>query len=121
MNLFDASAVLVFLQGEDGADTVERALEQGGRISAVNWSEAAQKVRAAGGSWPLSAGLLRTYDVAVEPVSRQDAERAAALWVRGGPLSLADRICLATGERLAAVVWTADRAWGDQEPVRQVR
>lgn len=121
MNLFDASALLVFLQGEDGADVVEGALDEGGRVSAVNWSEVAQKVRAGHGSWPLASGVLLIYGLSVEPVLAQDADRAALLWAPGGSLSLADRLCLATGERLAATVWTADRAWGSEGRVRQVR
>lgn len=122
MNLFDASAVLVWLQDEPGADVVEAALADGGAVSAANWSEVAQKVIAAGGDWPLASALLLSYGVTVEPVVRLDAERAARAWRRGDALSLADRLCLATGERLgAAAVWTADTAWGDEPPVRQVR
>lgn len=120
MNLFDASALLVLLQGEPGHDVVERRLP-GGRVSAANWSETAQKVRAAGGSWPLARALLLSYDVAVEPVLPPDAERAAELCQRGSGLSLAARLCLATGERLDAVVWTADATWGSAGRVRQIR
>lgn len=122
MNLFDASALLCFLRGERGSDTVEKALESGASaVSAVNWSEVAQKVRAAGGEWELARGLLMNLGLGVEPVMASDAERAAALWRKGSGLSIADRICLATGERLAATVWTADTAWGESERVRQVR
>lgn len=121
MNLFDSSALLCFLQGEQGADMVESALEAGGRCSAVNWSEAAQKVRARSGDWDLARGVLESYGVVVEPVTQGDAELAATLWRAGSGLSLADRVCLATGERLDAVVHTADRAWGVSGRVRQVR
>ena len=121
MKLFDASALLVLLQGEPGADVVERELSTGGAVSAVNWSETAQKVRTAGGSWSLARTLLLSYGLRVEPVSEADAERAAELWQRGSGVSLADRLCLATAERLAAQVWTADSAWGSDDPVRQVR
>jgi ribonuclease VapC len=121
VNLFDSSALLSFLQGEVGADVVERALEDGGGCSAVNWSEAAQKVRSRGGDWPLARGLLLSYEVRVEPVLEEDAELAATLWRAGSGLSLADRLCLATADRLDATVWTADSAWGTSERVRQVR
>lgn len=121
MNLLDASALLVFLQAEHGADVVEDAMAAPSRVSAANWSETAQKVAAGGGSWTLARGLLFSYDLAVEPVLAQDAERAALLWERGGALSLADRLCLATGERLDATVLTADRAWGTGDRVRQIR
>jgi len=104
VNLFDASALLCFLQGEDGSDKVERALAHGGLCSAVNWSETAQKLIAHGQDWGLSRALLQSYGVAVEPVLAADAELAARLWRTGSGLSLADRVCLATATRLAATV-----------------
>lgn len=53
MNLFDASALLWFLRGEEGADLVEREPTEGGACSAANWSEVAQKTLAhdAAGLW----------------------------------------------------------------------
>lgn len=121
MNLFDASALLVFLQDEPGTDVVTRQLEQGGAVSAANWSEVAQKTAAGGGDWSLARVLVQSYGVEVVPVTRADAEAAAALWRRGDGLSLADRLCLATAERLDAVVWTADREWGTAGRIQQVR
>ncbi|MGH3357931.1 MAG: PIN domain-containing protein [Nocardioidaceae bacterium] len=121
MNLFDASALLCHLQGEPGADVVEARLSDGGVVTAVNWSEIAQKVRSAGGDWTLARALLLSYDLRVEPVVMADGEAAAHLWRRGTGLSLADRICLAVGERLGAVIWTADAAWGESDAIRQVR
>ena len=120
MNVFDSSALLSFLRGETGADTVERELETGGFCSAANWSEVAQKVIAAGSDWNLAAGVLLSYPLEVEPVLRQDAEDAAARWRRGSGLSLADRLCLATASRLGATVWTADAAWGSDRSIRQI-
>ena len=121
MNLFDASALLSFLQGEAGADVVERELLVGGACSAANWSETAQKVRSRAADWDLARALLLGYGLSVEPVLADDAERAARMWRRGSGLSLGDRLCLATAHRLDAVVWTADAAWGEQPPVRQIR
>ncbi|HVD24013.1 MAG TPA: type II toxin-antitoxin system VapC family toxin [Lapillicoccus sp.] len=121
MNVFDASALLVFLQGEQGADVVEAALIDGGACSAANWSETAQKIHQRGGNWPLARGLLLGYGVTVEPVLIEDAERAAELWSTVPGLSLGDRLCLALGERHDAVVWTADAAWGSGTTIRQVR
>lgn len=117
----DASALLAYLQGEDGSELVEAALEAGATCSAANWSEVAQKVRAAGRDWGLVRALLDSYDLAVEPVTREDAEIAAELWERGRGLSLADRLCLALGRRLDADVLTADTTWGDDRLVRQIR
>jgi ribonuclease VapC len=121
VNLFDSSALLCFLQGEHGSEVVEAALGENPRCSAVNWSETAQKVHARSGEWNLARGLLLSYGVVVEPVLIEDAERAAAAWTRGAGLSLADRLCLATAERLRATIWTADAAWGTSTLVRQVR
>jgi len=36
-------------------------------------------------------------------------------------LSLADRLCLALGERLDAEVLTADRSWGSGGRIQQIR
>lgn len=121
MSVLDASALLAFLQGEEGADIVEAALETGGRCGAANWSEVAQKVRAAGRDWDLARALLGSYDLVVEPVTVEDAEWAARRWARGEGLSLADRLCLALAERLDVGVLTADRSWGRSDRIQQVR
>lgn len=121
MNLFDASALLSFLADEDGAHVVERELIVGGRCSAANWSETAQKVLAGDSDWRLARGLLLSYGLKIEPVTAADAELAAQSWRRGSSLSLADRLCMAAGTRLGATVWTADTAWGTSEPIRQIR
>ena len=121
MNVFDASALLAFLQGETGAADVEGALQASGCCGAANWSEVAQKVRAHGRSWTLARSLVASYGVLIEPVTEADAEWAAGRWVPGDGLSLADRLCLALGERLGAVVWTADASWGTGGRLRQVR
>jgi PIN domain nuclease of toxin-antitoxin system len=44
-------------------------------------------------------------------VTKRDGARAAGLWRRGSSLSLADRLCLALGERLELPVATTDPAW----------
>lgn len=121
MTVLDASALLAFLQAEPGASGVESALVQGSACATVNWSEVAQKVRARGRDWDLARALLRSYDLRLEPVTVADAESAAASWTPGSGLSLADRLCLALGERLDSLVLTADSAWGTAERVRQIR
>lgn len=120
MNVFDASALLTLLQGDQGAAQVEEALRDGGACGAANWSEVAQKIRAHGRNWDLSRSLLISYGVRVEAVTVADAEWAARRWVPGEGLSLADRLCLALGDRLDADVWTADQAWGSSGRIRQV-
>ena len=120
--VLDASALLAFLKGEDGDDVVRSALADDARCSAANWSEVAQWVLAAGRDWPMIRGVvLAGYGVSVEPVLEADAEWAARRWRRGENLSLADRLCMALGERLDADVLTADTTWGAAGRVRQIR
>ncbi len=121
MNVFDASALLAFLLDEPGADTVERALADPATCSAANWSEIAQKILGHERDWRAARSLLVSYGLAVEPVTRADAELAAQLWSDHRHLSLGDRLCLATGERLQATIWTCDTAWGTGGRIRQVR
>jgi ribonuclease VapC len=119
--VLDASAVLAFLQGEDGAEVVEAELSAGARCGAANWSEVAQKVRGAGRDWELSRALLASYGLLVEAVTEPDGEWAASRWRRGEGLSLGDRLCLALGHRLEMPVLTADGGWGHGEQIRRIR
>ena len=121
MNVVDASALLAFLQGEPGAEVVERVLEAGAVCGAANWSEVAQKIRTHDRDWELSRALLQSYNIDVEPVTIDDAELAARTWKRNEGRSLADRLCLALGDRLDTEVYTADRDWGTKGRVRQIR
>jgi len=121
VTVLDASAVLAFIGDEPGAGKVEEAMEAGAVCSAANWSEIAQKVHQAERQWSLVRGLLQSYDLAVEPVTEADAELAALRWRRGEGLSLADRLCMATAERLDRTVLTADNAWGTSDRIRQIR
>ena len=121
MSVVDASVLLAFAQGEEGAGQAEVLLGEGASCGAANWSEVAQKVRAAGRDWPLVRALLVSYSLAVEAVIEEDAEWAAGRWRRGEGLSLADRLCLALGERLDVDVWTADTSWGSAGRVHQLR
>ena len=120
-SVLDASAILAFLLGEDGADTVEDVLADDPRCGAANWSEVAQRVLSAGRSWDAAQALLASYGVRVEPVVRDDAEWAARRWRPREGLSLADRLCLALGERLDAAVLTADKSWGYTGRIVQIR
>lgn len=123
MRVFDSSALLCLLQGEPGASDVGTALGDGpAACSAANWSEVAQKALRAGRDWGSARRLLLMgFDLVVEPVTATDAERAAEMWATAPTLSLADRLCLATGDRLDAEVWTCDAAWGTSGRVHQVR
>lgn len=121
MTVFDASALLAYLGGETGADVVEEALLSGGQCSAANWSEVAQKVRAADGDWTLARALLLSFDLEVSAVTADDAEWAAQRWRRGEGMSLADRLCLALAARSDSPVLTANSTWGNADPITQIR
>ena len=119
--VLDASAILAFLQDEEGSNVVEEHLVDDARCGAANWAEVAQKIRGAGRDWPLSRALLTSYGLVVEDVTESDGEWAAARWRRGEGLSLGDRLCLSLAHRLQAPALTADLAWGQDEPVQQIR
>ena len=121
--VLDASAILALLLREPGAPVVRAALEGDTRCGAANWSEVAQKVYSLDRAYwlPVRAALLHGYEMRIEPVVIEDAEWAARRWTRGDGLSLADRLCMALGERLDAEILTADLAWGVEGRVRQIR
>jgi PIN domain nuclease of toxin-antitoxin system len=109
-SVIDASVVLAWLQDEPGSDMAERHLVEG-IIGAANWSEVLQKARQHGAQPGLVSRLLTSFGLQVVDVTAEDAERAADLWASGSKLSLADRLCLALGLRLAISVVTTDAAW----------
>jgi len=109
----DASAMLATLHGEPGADAVAMILATT-IVSAVNWSEVAQKARAHGVNVDGLQEELTHLGVDFVPFTTAEAEIAAELWHRGArSLSLADRACLATAIARGVPVVTADRAWSD--------
>ncbi len=115
----DASAVLAWLQDEPGSDRAERYLMDG-VIGAANWSEVLQKSRQHGAPAEVVARLLNSFGLEVTDVTAADAERAADLWAPGSVLSLADRLCLALGQRLRVPVVTADAAWASVNGLPEV-
>ena len=121
MNVFDSSALLAYLRGEEGSETVRDQLLSGGLCGAANWAEVAQKVRSGGADWDLARGLLLSYDLRIVPVDVTDAEAAATLWVSGRGLSLADRLCLALAARIGATTWTSDTGWRGRAGVMLIR
>ncbi len=121
MTVFDSSALIALLQREPGADRVRSLAGEGDVCGAANWSEIAQKTRRAGADWAAAGAFLMTLGIDVEPVDQVDAERAAELWADAPMLSLADRLCLALGERLGEEVVTADRAWDGRPGVTVIR
>lgn len=116
--VLDASALLALLQDEPGAEVVEPRIESS-IISAVNWSEVAQKSLDRG----VEVGDLRedlgALGLEIAPFTTGDAEAAAAL---RGPtahlgLSVAALACLALAGRLGKEALTTDGSWSDVGPV----
>lgn len=117
--VLDSSALLACIFGEPGAREVARQLH-GAHMGAANWSESLVKMRTSLERESLSALALQ-LGLVVDDVTRVDAERAAELHATSPSLSLGDRLCLALAERLDAEVLTADKAWGSDGRIRQIR
>jgi ribonuclease VapC len=118
MTVLDASALLAYLQNEDGATTVADAIADGASISAVNLGEALSTLAARGENpadvvSQLTARGLLDGAISVAPFTAADAievGRLRPLTLSAG-LSLADRGCLALARRLDVPALTADQIW----------
>jgi len=112
--VLDASALLAFLQGEQGGESVEAVLHEAA-ISTVNWSEVVQKAMGRAVSVEGLRADLEALGLSITPFSAAQAEQAAELWpqTRALGLSLGDRACLALGLHSQLPVMTTDREWGD--------
>jgi PIN domain nuclease of toxin-antitoxin system len=62
VNVFDASALLAYLQAEDGAEAVKAGRSADGTCGTAHWSEVAQKIGAHGRDRDLARSLLASYD-----------------------------------------------------------
>lgn len=118
MSVLDASALLAWLQGENGADVVDEALKQGAVIHVVNWAEvltrlASRGLPAAEATRQLTERGILGQLLMVDPGTVGDAEVAADLFgaTRGAGLSLGDRYCLALAQRIGVLALTADQQW----------
>ena len=119
--VLDASAVLAWVLHETGADVVERLLSAG-VIPAANMAEVLSRAPERGHGMTmeqLEAHLL-AKGLAVEPVTPDDARRAAELIRysrdnrrdrRDSGLSLGDGLCVAVAERLGLPISGGDTAW----------
>jgi len=108
----DASAILAALKNEPFANVDPRSLV-GATVSAVNLCEVLSKLHDDGLNDAQAHAAVSRMDLRAIPFDAEQARIAARLrsitWHAG--LSLADRACLALGDRLRCPVVTADRIW----------
>jgi PIN domain nuclease of toxin-antitoxin system len=117
-----STPLLAFIHDEPGGGVVEGYLS-GAAISAVNWSEVLQKLRARGAD---VRGVVSDVDALGMPIvafDRVHAAAAAELWdsTRDKGLSLADRACLALARLTGVPAVTAERAWSDLQVGIEIR
>lgn len=110
--VLDASALLAWLQDEQGSDVVEEALHES-CISSVNWAEVIQKSIAAGVD---TTGLCEEFEalgVEIIDFTTSHADAAGKLWkqTRRYGLSLWDRACLSLAIAMNLPTLTTDRVW----------
>jgi ribonuclease VapC len=110
--VLDASAILAWIQNEDGAEHVHGVLN-GAWMSTVNASEAAQKLVQHGADGAGALASLVELGVVITPFTSEDAVVAAEMWphTRDHGLSLGDRACLALARRASLPALTSDQAW----------
>lgn len=113
--VLDASALVAYARNEPGAQVVAASLRAGGRIvvSAVNWAEAAGKLR----EYHMTPAILRQALAAVEAefvsFAEADADTVGELTprLRLLGLSLGDRACVALALSMNGTALTAEQAW----------
>jgi PIN domain nuclease of toxin-antitoxin system len=108
----DASALLAFLFGEEGHESVAAVIEGSG-ISAVNLAEAISRFARDGHNPDLVYQHIAGSGIEIVPFHGEDAALVAALTpsTREFGLSLGDRACLALALRHRVPAMTADQVW----------
>ncbi len=114
VTVLDASAILAFLQSEPGDEIVRQALQDDQcLVSAANHSEVIAKAIDRGADALALQVVLAELGYTIVDVKAEDGTQAGLMRniTRKIGLSLGDRLCLATAQRLQARVLTADRPW----------
>ena len=99
---------------ESGYERIAGRLE-GAVLNAVNLSEIVAKLLEKGMSLASAVEIMEDLGLEVIPCDQDLAYRAAGFrpGTRAQGLSLGDRICLATAQRLGWPALTTDRTWAD--------
>lgn len=119
VSVLDASAVLAYLQEENGQNQVEAALDAGPCwLTAVNLCEVLGKLCEKGMPTHEAQATIDDLGLTVIDFDAELAALAGFLRVSTKPIgvSLGDRACLALAQQAAhaksaAVVYTAEQAW----------
>lgn len=111
--VLDASALLVLLNGEQGAEKLTPQLLADATSSTVNLAEVQSKLVSRGmepeDAWEATVSPIRE----AAAFTTEQAKIAGSLITETSALglSLGDRACLALGITLQAPIYTADRSW----------
>ncbi len=113
--MLDASALLVLLKQEVGADRVEAAIADGAVMSAVNLAEVVSKLSEAGMPEAVIRDTLDPLSIEILDFDRNLAYEAGLLRLSTSHLglSLGDRACLALAQHFGLATLTADRLWAE--------
>ncbi|PKB64489.1 MAG: twitching motility protein PilT [SAR202 cluster bacterium Io17-Chloro-G2] len=120
--VLNASALLAFSHGEEGAGEVGPLLSSS-VISSVNWAEVLQRVISAGSDVRGKREDMESLGLQIHPFTADDAEATARLWATGRQvgLSMGDRACLSLAQMLGLPALTADRVWATLDLNVEVR
>src|SRR5262245_31652063 len=116
--VLDASALIAFIQHEDGFGRVREAIERGALIGTINWAEVLSELAERGEATSTSTARVKVIadavgSLVVVPFDEAQAVEAARLRLltKTLGLSLADRACLGLARLRRLPVLTTDRAW----------
>jgi PIN domain nuclease of toxin-antitoxin system len=123
--VFDASALLAYLQREPGWDIVRDHFSDSA-ISVVNWAETLSKLADIGVNLEAVAAALMVSSLEIVETTVGQSVTAAQLRpvTRKFGLSLGDRYCFALARELESPILTAEQAWADVDlgvPVKLIR
>ena len=120
--MLDASAILAFLRGEQGAEVVA-GYRGDALVSAVNVAEAGARLADLGANAAEVRRSIALMGMEIVPFDADQAHEAADIRdaIRRRGLSLGDRACLQPAARTGLPALTADRVWTEIDAGVDVR
>ena len=111
--VIDTSAILAYAFKEKGATKVERWIDAGAAVSTLTIQETVSKL--CQNAMPMNevTELVSSLGLEIHHLDLDLAFRAGGMFkvTRSFGLSHGDRACLALGQKMAAPIITADKAW----------